>query len=96
MAVRAGPLSALSTRASCEPATGLLQWHTATCYLNTYDGFGNPQLGALPGDFVATYLANPGPLGESAVNCCCTFRDLGNVYVTGSHFAHGGQWSEGR
>ena len=66
VAVRAGPLSALSTRASCEPATGLLQWHTATCYLSTYDVFGNPQLGALPGDFVATYLANPGPLGESA------------------------------
>ena len=66
VAVRAAPLSALSTRASCEPATGLLQWHTATCYLSTYDVFGNPQLGADPSHFVATYLANPGPLGESA------------------------------
>ena len=66
VAVRAAPLSALNTRASCEPATGLLQWHTATCYLRTYDGFGNPQLGAAPSDFVATYLANPGPVGESA------------------------------
>ena len=66
MAVRAAALSAANTLASCEPATGLLQWHTATCYLNTYDRFGNPQLGAKPSDFVATYLANPGPLGESA------------------------------
>ena len=66
VSVRAAALSAANTLASCEPATGLLQWHTATCYLNTYDRFGNPQLGAKPSDFVATYLANPGPLGESA------------------------------
>ena len=44
-AAAAAALSAANTLASCEPATGLLQWHTATCYLNTYDRFGNPQLG---------------------------------------------------
>ena len=66
VAVRAAPLSAPNTKAVCEPTTGLLQWHTATCYISTYDQYGNPQIGARRRDFVATYLENPGPLGESA------------------------------
>ena len=60
--VKAAALDAQACRVACEPAR-LLQWHTATCTLSTFDQFGNPQVGAQATDFAATYLANPGPLG---------------------------------
>ena len=66
IAVRAAALSAANTLARCDPESGVLEWHIATCYLSTFDRFDNPQIGASPSDFTATFLANPGPLGESA------------------------------
>jgi hypothetical protein len=64
--IQAAPLAASTTQVVCEPQAGLLQWHTATCYVYTFDVFQNPQVGAPASAFTATFLSNPGPLGEYA------------------------------
>ena len=65
VALRAAPLSADATTVACAPSY-LAKGHVATCTIRTSDVYGNPQIGALPRHFLATYLSNPGAEGDCA------------------------------
>ena len=57
--IKAADLAASRTRISCDPPTGLLEGHFATCRAQTFDMYDNPQIGAVSSNFVVTYLSNP-------------------------------------